>query len=38
MMGHVWPDGGALLDQPMVLIQAFAVIGNQLARLRKNED
>ncbi len=34
----VWPDGGALLDQPAVLVQAFNVIGNQLARLRKDAD
>lgn len=34
----VWPDGGALLDQPSVLVQAFNVIGNQLAKLRKNGD
>lgn len=34
----VWPDGGGLLDQPSVLVQAFNVIGNQLAKLRKNGD
>ena len=34
----VWPDGGALLDQPAVLVQAFNVIGNELARLRKSGD
>jgi len=35
MMGHVWPDGGALLDQPNVLVDAFAVIGGALERFRK---
>ncbi|EQA97276.1 hypothetical protein L286_23410 [Sphingobium sp. HDIP04] len=34
----VWPDGGALLDQPTLLVQAFAIIGNQLARLKSNAD
>ena len=35
MMGHVWPDGRALLDQPNALVTAFAVIGNALERARK---
>lgn len=26
MAGRVWPDGGAYLDQPVVLIDAFNVI------------
>lgn len=35
MSGIVWPDGGALLDQPVKLVEAFAVIGNALAEARK---
>lgn len=27
MAGYVYPDGRALLDQPLVLLDAFAVIG-----------
>ena len=30
MAGRDWPDGGASLDQPCVLIEAFTVIGNAL--------
>ncbi|MCC4258010.1 hypothetical protein [Sphingobium lactosutens] len=35
MMGYVWPDGGALLDQPNVLIQAFNIVGNAFHELKK---
>lgn len=28
MAGMVWPDGGAYLDQPCVLIEAFDVIAS----------
>jgi hypothetical protein len=35
MSGRIWPDGGALLDQPNKLVAAFSVIGSQLATLRK---
>lgn len=27
MAGYVYPDGGAVLDQPLLLLEAFAVIG-----------
>ena len=30
-----WPDGGALLDQPVKLTRAFAVIAVQLSRFEK---
>lgn len=30
MAGRVWPDGRAHLDQPLVLIEAFDVIGKAL--------
>jgi hypothetical protein len=30
MAGRVWPDGGAFLDQPMILIEAFDVIGKAM--------
>lgn len=32
--GIAYPDGGAVLDQPTVLLDAFAVIGDQLFRCR----
>lgn len=35
MAGMVWPDGGAVLDQPMRLISAFNTIGGALAKFRK---
>lgn len=37
MSGHVWPDGGALLDQPNLLIEAFETIGSAKARRREAE-
>lgn len=30
----VYPDGGSLLDQPILLLDAFAVIGDQMARIK----
>jgi len=35
MAGMVYPDGRAVLDQPLLLLDAFAVIGDALARVRK---
>lgn len=35
MAGHVWPDGGALLDQPLLLIDAFATITDARARAQE---
>lgn len=35
MSGYVYPDGRALLDQPLILLSAFAVIGDQVARLKR---
>lgn len=37
MAGLVYPDGGAVLDQPLVLLDAFAVIGAAMAEARKGE-
>lgn len=37
MAGFVYPDGGALLDQPLLLLEAFAVIADQRARLKEGE-
>lgn len=31
MAGYVYPDGGAVLDQPLVLLDAFSVIANARA-------
>lgn len=31
----VYPDGGAVLDQPLLLLDAFAVIGSAIANARK---
>ncbi|WP_156313495.1 hypothetical protein [Erythrobacter sp. SG61-1L] len=36
MAGYVYPDGGAMLDQPCVLLDAFATIGDAIARARTN--
>ena len=38
MAGYVYPDGGAILDQPLVLLDAFAVIGDQISKLNKTPD
>lgn len=35
MAGMVYPDGRAPLDQPLVLLDAFAVIADQKSRLSK---
>jgi hypothetical protein len=35
MAGYVYPDGGSILDQPLVLLDAFAVIGDQISKLKK---
>jgi hypothetical protein len=35
MAGYVYPDGGALLDQPLLLLDAFSTIGAQEALVRK---
>lgn len=34
MAGYVYPDGRAVLDQPLVLLDAFRAIGAQLAQVR----
>lgn len=34
MAGYVYPDGGSALDQPLLLLDAFAVIGNTVAKMR----
>lgn len=34
MAGFVYPDGGALLDQPLLLLEAFAVIADAKAKAR----
>lgn len=36
MAGFVYPDGRSLLDQPVLLLDAFAVIADQKARVRKD--
>lgn len=38
MSGMVWPDGGAVLDQPLVLLDAFAVISDQISKARNARD
>lgn len=30
-----WPDGGALIDQPVKLMQAFNIIADTIERLKK---
>ncbi len=36
MAGYVYPDGGALLDQPLLLLDAFSTIANALAQVKRN--
>lgn len=38
MAGYVYPDGGSVLDQPLLLLDAFAVIGDALAKTRKDAE
>ena len=38
MAGFVYPDGGAVLDQPLLLLDAFSVIGDQIAKLKHDAD
>lgn len=37
MAGFVYPDGGAVLDQPLLLLDALAIIGDAKARLKRDE-
>lgn len=36
MAGMSYPDGGAVLDQPLVLLDAFAVIADAKAKVKRN--
>ena len=36
MAGLHYPDGGSVLDQPLVLLDAFAVISSAIAGLKRN--
>ena len=36
MAGYVYPDGGSVLDQPVLLLDAFSVIAQ--AKAEKKED
>lgn len=38
MNGTVYPDGGAVLNQPLLLLDAFATIADALSRARKESD
>lgn len=35
MAGFRYPDGGALLDQPLVLLEAFGVISDALHKAKE---
>lgn len=35
MAGMRFPDGGAVLDQPLVLLDALSVIADQKARVKR---
>jgi hypothetical protein len=35
MAGYVYPDGGSVLDQPVLLLEVFATIGDAIAKARK---
>lgn len=36
MAGFVYPDGGAVLDQPLLLLDAFAVIADAKAKVKRD--
>lgn len=38
MAGMVYPDGRAVLDQPLLLLDAFAVIADARARAREGSN
>lgn len=38
MAGYVYPDGGALLDQPAVLLEAFGAINAAISETRDARD
>lgn len=38
MSGYVYPDGKSVLDQPLVLLDAFAVIGSALLDVKKKTE
>ena len=38
MAGMVYPDGRPVLDQPLLLLDAFAVIGDQISKVRRGKD
>lgn len=38
MSGYTYPDGGSVLDQPLLLLDAFSVIANAKADLKKRSD
>jgi hypothetical protein len=35
MSGLVYPDGGAVLDQPLLLLDAFAVIADAQGQVKR---
>lgn len=37
MAGTRYPDGGAVMDQPLVLLDAFAVIADANAKLKRDQ-
>jgi hypothetical protein len=38
MAGYVYPDGGGVLDQPLLLLDAFAVISEAMMQIRKDAE
>jgi len=38
MSGHVWPDGGGLLGQPALLVEAWNVIGDALHKAKEGKE
>jgi hypothetical protein len=38
MAGMVYPDGGSVLDQPLLLLDAWSTISNAKIDLRPNAD
>lgn len=38
MSGFVWPDGGGLLQQPTLLVDAWGIIGDALHKVEKGKE
>lgn len=37
MAGYVYPDNGSILDQPLILLEAFNVLAGALAAVKEGD-